>query len=119
LLSDWLHCGYWEGLKRRFHVKKEYLLELPEGKEIARLDTTNIFKAKEIPGNHVCIEGNMPVSIMQTGTAKEVRDYAKKLIDVAGKDGGYNVGARSSIGVFDPKLLKGWVDFNKEYGVYK
>jgi uroporphyrinogen-III decarboxylase len=109
-------CPFIEG---EFTNRLEYLLELPKGKVVARLDTTNIFKAKEILGNHMCIEGNMPVSIMQTGTPREVRDYAKKLIDVVGKDGGYIMGARSSIDEVDPKLLKVWVDFTKESGVYK
>jgi hypothetical protein len=128
---------YWPGLKKTFLAlidkgitpcpfiegdftnRLEYLLELPKGKVIARLDTTDIFKAKEILGGHMCLEGNMPVSILQTGTPQEVKDYAKKLIDVVGKDGGYIMGARSSLDEVDPKLMKVWVDFTKEYGVYK
>ena len=109
-------CPFIEG---QFTDRLEYLLELPEGKVLARLDSTDIFKAKEILGNHMAIEGNMPVTLLQTGTAKEIKDYAKKLIDVIGKDGGYIMAARSSLDEVDPKLLKVWVDFTKEYGKYK
>ena len=65
----------------------EYLLEFPKGKLLARLDTTDIFKAKEILKDHICIEGNVPSTLLLTGTVQDVKDYCKKLIDVIGKDG--------------------------------
>jgi len=46
-------------------------------------------KAKEILGDTACIGGNMPITVLNLGTPAEVRDYAKKLIDTAGRDGGY------------------------------
>ena len=55
---------------------------------LARFDTTDIFKAKEILKDHVCIEGNIPSSLLQVGTVQETKDYCKKLIDVVGKGGG-------------------------------
>ena len=45
----------------------EYLLELPKGKIVANLDTTDIFKAKQIIGQHICLQGNIPASLLQTG----------------------------------------------------
>jgi hypothetical protein len=97
----------------------EYLLELPKGKVVGQFDSTDLFKAKEILGGHMCIRGNMPVSLLQVGSPEEVKDYAEKLIDVVGKDGGYIMGSRSTLDEADPKLLKVWIDFTKEYGVYR
>ena len=103
----------------KFDSRVEYLLEFPRGKFVARFDTTDIFQAKEILKDHCCIEGNVPVSLLQMGTRDEVVAYCKKLIDVVGKDGGYILSPRSSIDEVKPENLKAMIDFTKEYGVYR
>jgi uroporphyrinogen-III decarboxylase len=97
----------------------EYLLELPKGKVIARMDRTDMARAKEILGGHVCLSGNVPSSLLQTGTVDEVKEYCKWLIDVAGKDGGLIVGPRSVVDEVKPENLKAMIDFTKEYGKYQ
>jgi hypothetical protein len=109
-------CPFFEG---DYTSRLEYLLELPRGKIMGHFDTTDIFKAKEIIGKHVCIRGNFPVSLLQTGTAQEVKDHTKKLIDVVGKDGGYIMSARGSLDEAKPENVKVWIDYTKEYGVYR
>jgi len=109
-------CPFFEG---DYTSRLEYLLELPEGKIMGHFDTTDIFKAKEIIGKHMCIRGNFPVSLLQTGTVREVKEYTKKLIDVVGKDGGYIMAARGSLDEANPELVKVWMDFTREYGIYR
>jgi uroporphyrinogen-III decarboxylase len=108
-------CIFFEG---NFTSRLEYLLEFPKGKMLARFDTTDIFKAKEILKDHCCIEGNVPSSLLQMGSAQEVKDYCKKLIDVVGKGGGYILGPRSSTDEVKPENLKAMIEFTKEYGRY-
>ncbi len=96
----------------------EFLRELPPGKCVARLDLTDIYKAKRVLGGHTCLMGNMPASLLQTGSSAAVKDYCKKLIDDIGKDGGYIMSAGSSIDHARPENLRMMVDFTKEYGVY-
>jgi hypothetical protein len=102
-----------------FDTRLEYLLEFPKGKFVARFDATDIFKAKQVLGNHCCIEGNVPSSLLQVGTKEEVIAYCKKLIDVVGKDGGYVLSPRSSIDEVNPVNLIAMIEFTKHYGVYK
>ncbi len=121
LIEDTIDAGlipyvFFEG---GYNERLEYLKELPKGKIIAQLDTTDLFKAKEVIGDMHCIAGNMPVSLLQTGTPEKVKDYAKKMIDVAGRDGGFIMSSRGVLDEADPELVKVWVDFTKEYGVYK
>jgi hypothetical protein len=108
-------CIFFEG---NFTSRLERLLEFPKGKICARFDTTDIFKAKEILGGHVCIEGNVPSSLLQIGTVEEVKDCCRKLIDVVGKGGGYILGPRSSTDEVKPENLKAMIEFTKEYGKY-
>jgi|WetSurMetagenome_2_1015567.scaffolds.fasta_scaffold59838_2 hypothetical protein len=108
-------CIFFEG---NFTSRLERLLEFPQGKILVRLDTTDIFKAKEILGGHLCIEGNVPSSLLQIGSVQEVKDHCKKLIDVVGKGGGYILGPRSSTDEVKPENLKAMIEFTKEYGKY-
>lgn len=96
----------------------EHLLELPRGKVLIHFEKTDIFKAKEILNGHMCIEGNVPVSILQTGTTQEVIDYCRILIDVVGKDGGLVLSSNAPVDDVRPENLKAMYDFTREYGVY-
>lgn len=68
--------------------------------------------------NHMCIMGNVPSSLLQTGSTQDVRDYCKKLIDVVGKGGGFIMSPKSAIDEVKPENLKMMFDFTREYGVY-
>jgi hypothetical protein len=109
-------CIFFEG---NFTSRLEYLLEFPRGKMLARLDTTDIFRAKEILKDHMCIEGNVPSSVLQVGSVQDVKDYCKKLIDVVGKGGGFILAPRSSTDEVKGENLKAMVEFTQEYGVYR
>ena len=98
--------------------KKRCLAELPKGKVLGFFDSTDIYKAKEMLGNNMCISGMMPVSLLQIGTTQMIKDYAKKLIDVVGKEGGFIMGPGSTMEECDPERVKIWVKFTKKYGVY-
>ena len=108
-------CIFFEGT---FTSRLEYLLEFPKGSILVRLDRTDIFKAKEILKDHLCIEGNVPSSLLQIGSVQDVKDYCKKLIDAVGKGGGYILGPRSSTDEVRPENLKAMIEFTKEYGRY-
>ncbi|NLT93368.1 MAG: uroporphyrinogen-III decarboxylase [Actinobacteria bacterium] len=66
----------------------ERLLELPKGKCVLSLDgKTDIFKAKEILGDHMCIMGDVPPRMLSLGTPAEVTAYCKRLINEVGPGG--------------------------------
>jgi hypothetical protein len=109
-------CIFFEG---NFTSRLEHLLDFPKGKLLARLDTTDISRAKEVLKGHVCIEGNVPSSLLQVGTVDQVKEYCRKLIDVVGKDGGFILAPRSSTDEVKPGNLKAMIDFTREYGVYR
>jgi len=108
-------CPFFEG---KFDSRLEYLTEFPKGKTVAFFDSTDIFKAKEILGNTMCIAGNMPISLLKTGTPGQVEEYAKRLIDVAGKSGGFIMSASAVLDDAEPELVKIWAQYTREYGVY-
>lgn len=66
----------------------EYFLDLPKGKAIMALDgQTDIRKAKEVVGDHLCIMGDVPSSLLAMSTPETVSDYCKALIKDMGPTG--------------------------------
>ena len=109
-------CPFFEGI----HTKRlDYYADLPKGKVLGFFDSTDIYQAKEKLGGKMCMSGFMPLSLLQTGTPEKVKAYAKELIDVLGKDGGFIMGPKSAMDEAKPELVKVWFEFTKEYGTYK
>ncbi len=106
---------FWEGV---WDNRLEYLLELPKGKVIFFCEKTDIFRAKEILGDHMCIQGGVPPTLLQAGSPQDVEEHCKKLIKVVGKNGGFILGAGSSIDYAKPANIKAMVDTVKKYGWY-
>ena len=85
-----------EGLVTVMHFDQDwtinlpYLLDLPKKMCVCELDSkTDIFKAKELLKDHMCIAGDISAATTAIGTKEETVDYCKKLIDVVGKDTGF------------------------------
>jgi hypothetical protein len=124
---------YWPGLKKAmlktielgfvpmpfcegaYGDRLEYFLELPKGKVVCHFDLTDMFKAKEVLKDHVCIMGNVPSSLLQVGTPDEVDEYCKKLIKVCGKGGGFILTNGSSIDEAKDENIRAMVDSSKKY----
>ncbi len=62
--------------------------EFPKGRVIMALDgDTDIFKAKEVLGDHMCLMGDVPATMLAFGTPDEVYAYSSKLIREIGPEG--------------------------------
>ncbi|MBI2849836.1 MAG: hypothetical protein HYX80_02195 [Chloroflexi bacterium] len=94
----------------------EYFLELPKGKVMIRFTDTNMFKAKEVLGNHCALMGSVPLTLLQMGSPSEVDEYCKKLIQVCGKGGGYILRSDTDfIQEAKPENVKAMVDSVRKY----
>ncbi len=102
----------------RYNSRLEAIMDLPKASTVWLFDQSDMARAKETIGTVACIQGNMPLSLMHAGTEEQVAEHTRRLIDVAGKDGGFilDVGAVADEGK-DENLLT-MVDTAKEYGVY-
>ena len=97
----------------------DIIKDVPEGKIIYWFEDTDMKKAKEVLAGKVCIQGNVPMSVLVAGTPDDVRACCKNLIDTVGKDGGYIMcPATGSMDDAKPENLRAMIEFTKEYGVY-
>jgi hypothetical protein len=107
---------YWEA---DFESRLEHIVDVPKGKIVYHLSSTNAQKAKAVLGDTVCLMGNVPNIMLHSGTPDDVRAYCRKLIDTVGKGGGFIMDSAVMLDEAKPENLKAMIDFTKEYGVYR
>jgi len=106
---------FWEG---DCTSRLEIIADIPRGKAIYAFERTDIFKAKAVLGGQVCIRGNVPSSILCTGTPQDVRDYCKKLIEGVGRNGGFIMDAANSLDEEKPENVHALIDYTVAHGRY-
>ncbi|MBI5606033.1 MAG: hypothetical protein HY879_22090 [Deltaproteobacteria bacterium] len=97
----------------------EYLQELPARKVMGHFDIVDRKKAKKLLGNTMVFWGNVPASLLCTGTPQKVQDDVKELIDIFGDNGGLIIDC--SMGIPDeakPENVQALSDAVHEFGVY-
>jgi hypothetical protein len=93
--------------------------DLPKGKTSWLFDRTDMARAKEIIGDRACISGNVPAAMIHTGTPEDVTEYCKKLIDTAGKGGGFILATGAGIEQQGKaENIRAMIQCAKEYGKY-
>jgi hypothetical protein len=98
-LPEWQEmCEFWvsKGVTPLLHFDSDWtaffplLKNLPRRKCILNLDgSSDIFKAKEVLGDHMCIMGDVPAALLKLGEPEEVDEYCRRLITEVGAGGGF------------------------------
>jgi len=109
-------CPLFEG---SYTSRLKYLAELPPGKIAAHFDKVDRQKFKEVLGDTMCFWGNVPASLMITGTPMQVKDDVKRLIDLFGDTGALIID--STVGAPDeakPENMHAMREAVEECGVF-
>jgi hypothetical protein len=101
-----------------YNRRLEVIKDLPISSVIWMFDQTDMADAKRILGGTCCIVGNVPASLAYTGTAEEMKDYCRKLIETCAPGGGYMLSGGSTFDMAKPENMRAMMDAAKEYGVY-
>jgi len=125
-LPEWVEmCEYYvdRGITPVLHFDSDwtpffpYLKHLPRRKCVLNLDgTSDIFKAKEVLGDHMCIMGDVPAALLKLGEPGEVDEYCRRLITELGADGGFILSSGCTIPVdARPENVKAMLASVKRY----
>lgn len=107
-------CPLWEGnCESRLPVIRDF----PAGKAIYAFEATDMQKAKQALQDRVCIRGNVPISILSTGTPDDVRRYCKDLMDTCARDGGFILDASAGFDDARPENVFAMFEFARTYNV--
>jgi uroporphyrinogen-III decarboxylase len=102
-----------------YNKRLDIIGDLPKGKAIWLFDHTDMERAKATVGKTCCIAGNVPLDLLCTGQPDDVVDYCRKLIDTAGKDGGFILATGAGMQGAKAANIRAMIDFSLEYGVYR
>jgi hypothetical protein len=94
-----------------------YFRDLPRGSAILDFDgTTDVFAAKEVLRNHLCIASGVHPALLSLGKPEEVETYCKKLIDEVGRDGGHILSTGCMVpAAIRPENFKAFLHTGKTY----
>ena len=101
-----------------YNTRLDLITDLPEGKTIWLFDRSDMARAKKTIGRIACIAGNVPLSLLCTGTPDEVKIYCKNLIDTAKGDGGFILATGAGMDGTKPENVEAMIEFSKQYGAY-
>jgi uroporphyrinogen-III decarboxylase len=101
-----------------YDQRLEIIKDVPDRSVIWYFERVDMAKAKKVLGNVSCIAGNVPTSLLCTGSPHEVKQYCRNLIETAGKGGGYILAGAASINQGNAENLRAMMTAAKEYGIY-
>ena len=97
----------------------EYFRELPPKSGFLHLDErTDIFKAKEVLGDHLCLLGNLKPSLLSFGEPEEIERQTREIIEKCAPGGGLIVSAELPDMETRPENVQAMVDAVLKYGSY-
>jgi len=93
--------------------------ELPDRSIVFHVDRGDIFETQRKVGHKFCLSGGIPNFLLSYGTAEEVRDHCRRVIDGVAQDGGYIMDASAIMqNDTNPENLRVMTEFTREHGVY-
>ncbi|MBN2320720.1 MAG: hypothetical protein JXR49_16690 [Acidobacteria bacterium] len=101
-----------------YTTRLETVNEFPKGAVSWIFDRTDMAATKKILGDRCCLSGNVPTSLMVTGSYKETKEYCRKLIEVCAPGGGFILAGGAHCDQGNPENLRAMMDAAKEFGKY-
>ena len=102
----------------RYNNRLKQIADTPKSGVVWYFDQTDMKEAKKMLGDVSCIVGNVPSSIIITGTPQQVKESCRKLIEVCAPGGGYILSGGAGIDKGDAKNLRAMMQAVEEYGKY-
>ena len=101
-----------------YNKRLDIIGDFPKGTVAWYFDQTDIFEAKKKIGDRCCIMGNVPSSLIMTGTPQQVKEHCRRLIEVCGKGGGYVLAGGANVDEGNPENMRAMMAAAREYGKY-
>ncbi len=101
-----------------YEPRLEIIKEMPRSSVVWYFEQMDMARAKRVLGDTACIAGNVPVSVLVTGTPQEVKEHCRKLIETCAPGGGYILTGSAGMNLGNPDNLRAMMAAAREYGTY-
>jgi hypothetical protein len=102
-----------------YGARLETICDMPRASVVWHFEAMDMARAKQIVGKSACIMGNVPVSLLCTGSPQQIKDASRRLIEACAPGGGYILAGAASVGEASPENLRAMTEAVREFGVYK
>jgi hypothetical protein len=102
----------------RYNKRLETVSDLPRASVIWQFDQTDMAVAKQVLGDIACIAGNVPTSLLVTGSPADVKAYCRRLIETCGKGGGFILTGGANLDRGRAENLRAMMEAAREFGSY-
>jgi uroporphyrinogen-III decarboxylase len=102
-----------------YEPRLEIIKDMPRSSMVWWFEHMDMARAKEVLGETACIAGNVPVTVLCTGTPQEVKERCRRLIEICAPDGGYILTGGATMDRGNADNLRAVMEAAKEFGVYK
>jgi uroporphyrinogen-III decarboxylase len=103
----------------RYTNRLKQITDMPKSSMVWLFDQTDMCEAKRVLGDIFCIAGNMPSSVLLTGTPQQVKENCHNLIQTCAPGGGYILSGGISIDKGSIDNLRAMMEASKEFGIYR
>lgn len=101
-----------------YNTRLETIADVPEGKVLYHFENTDMKRAKEVLGGIACIDGNLPLYVLEYGTPDDVREACARLLDDAMDGYGYIFNTAAGVDNASRENMDAMYETLMEYGVY-
>jgi len=101
-----------------YEPRLEIIKDMPRASVVWYFERMDMAKAKKVLGDNACIAGNVPISVLCTGTPQEVKEHCQRLIESCAQGGGYILSGSAGMEQGNPDNLRAMMEAAKEYGKF-
>jgi uroporphyrinogen-III decarboxylase len=101
-----------------YEPRLETIADMPRSAIIWYFEIMDMARAKKILGGNTCIAGNVPASLLVTGSYGQVKDACRELIETCAPGSGYILTGGAGMNLGDANNLKAMMEAAREYGTY-
>ena len=102
----------------KYNSRLDCLTEVTPGKVFYHFEEVNMAVAKSKLKDIACISGSFSTNLLQFGTPDQVRDEAKKLLDICAPGGGFIFMTSSGLSHVKKENVEAMFETVREYGKY-
>lgn len=100
-----------------YNHRLETIADFPEGGAVWMFDQTDMGRAAEVIGDRLAFAGNVPASLIATGTPEQMTAYCKELIETCGPKGNFILCPGCQIDHASDENIRAMLNSVKQFGV--
>ena len=102
----------------KYSTRFDFLQDVPKGKVVYMFEKIDIAEAKRKLEGIACICGNLPTTLLVSGTPEQVVTETKRMLDICAPGGGFIMDCSIVVDAAKKENFAAWYETTLTYGCY-